>query len=403
MVRAVLCVFSLSVRAPFYTGAAMLKTLFILASSAVGLASTSALQAQAVSPEVQALYAKAQAAQARDDTKSAIADYRAILKQAPDLGAAYNNLGRLLFNGGRYRECVEVLSKGLAVAPEMYSAQVMLGASYVALGEYGNALGPLQSGVRAIPEDRFARISLVRAEMGVSHPEEALADLTKLVTTDAKDQEAWYLLGKLHLQLSQRAFAEVQTLDPDTMLSHILEGEIMESMQNTPGAVTAYKQAMTKAGNDTGPLQHLADLYFNTGDWAQAREQYAALLAREPGNCAAHWKLAASLDELAEPPESGLKEIDMALGQCPSLAQAHAERARLLLRLDRPKEALPDLDAAQKAAPDEPSVQQLLARTYKVLGDPARSDAANQRYLELEQTMHQAKERHAGAVMQANP
>ena len=324
------------------------------------------------------------------------------MKLAPELSAAYNNLGRLLFNLGRYSESIEVLTKGLAIAPDMHPAQVMLGASYLQLGRDEEAVAPLSAGVTAMPDDRFARISLARALIGVHKPEDALVQLNSILATTPKDQEAWYLVGKLHLQLSQEAFATVQKLDPNAPLAHELEGEVMESLGNTAGAVAAYKQAIAGEGGDAGPLQHLADLYWRTGDWAHAREQYTVLLAREPGNCAAHWRMADSLEQMGEPPEAGLREVNEALAQCPSLAQARAERARLLLRLNRPKEALPDLEAAEKAAPNEPTVQQLLARTYRALGDRERAEAANQRYLQLEQAMHAAQEHHASSVIQAN-
>ncbi len=374
----------------------------VLAGLLLSTGLTPWLRAEEVSPEVQALYAKAQAAQARNDNDTAVASYRRILKLAPELSPAYNNLGRLLFNLGRYSESIDVLQKGLALAPEMHPAQVMLGASYLQLGRYDEAVAPLSAGVAAMPEDRFARISLARALIGVNKSEDALVQLNSILATSPKDQEAWYLVGKLHLQLSQQAFATVQTLDPNAPLAHELEGEVMESLGNTAGAVAAYKQAIAAARGEPGPQQHLADLYWRTGDWAHAREQYTVLLEREPGNCAAHWRLAESLDQLSEPPEAGLREINEALAQCPSLAQARAERARLLLRLNRPKEALPDLEAAEKAAPDEPTVQQLLTRAYRAMGDRERADAANKRYLELQQAIHAAEERHASAVIQAN-
>ena len=358
--------------------------------------------ARGQSPEVQALYAEARAAQQRNRTAEAIADYRKILKLSPQLGPAYNNLGRLLFNEGRYSEAVKVLKQGLAVAPEMAPAQVMLGASYLHLGELQQALMPLEAGIKAMPEDRFARLSLARVEMGLEHPQKALTQLDALLAAAPKDQEAWYLAGKLHLQLSQEAFTRVQALDPNSALAHQMEGEVMESMQNTPGAVAAYKQAIAAAPADPAPLQHLAELYWQTGDWAHARERYAALLAMEPGNCIAHWHLANALDELAQPVEEGLKQVDEALRQCPSLAQARAERARLLLRLGRPSEALPELLAAEKAAPDEPAVQQMLAQAYRATGDRPRAEAAQQRFIAIQQAIHQAKESHAAAVIEAN-
>ena len=138
-----------------------------------------------------------------------------------------------------------------------------------------------------------------------------------------------------------------------------------------------------------------------TGDWPRAQEQLRLLIAKQPGNCYAHWKLANALDEQGEAAEAGLKEVNTALEQCPALAQARAERARLLLRSGKPSEAVPDPQAAEKAAPDEPSVQRLLAQAYRALGDKPRADAANQKFVQLEQAEHAQKERKAARVVEA--
>lgn len=98
--------------------------------------------------------------------------------------------------------------------------------------------------MQALPADRFARITLAHVLLELKRPADAVTHLNAIIATDSKDQEAWYLLGKVHLELSKQAFTQVQRIDINTPLANILAGEIMESMQNTPGAVTAYKQAI---------------------------------------------------------------------------------------------------------------------------------------------------------------
>lgn len=362
-----------------------------------------AARAQAVSPEVQRLYAAAQAAQANEDLKTAEADYRKILQLAPDLGPPYNNLGRILFNQARYGETVAVLKRGLAVAPDMAPAEVMLGASLMQVGTAAEALPHLQAGVAALPEDRFARITLVRALMALARNDEALSQLSAMERTDPKDQEAWYLSGKIHLEESQADFAQVQKIDAKSSLAQVMGGEIMESMQNTPGAVAAYKQAATAEG-ETGSdaLQHLAHLYWSTGDWTNAQQSYATLLKREPGNCIARWRGAESRMELGDTAPEVLADLSTALTECPTLAQARKDRASLLLRSGKAEAALKDLKQAESEAPDEPSVQQLLAQTYKALGNRAEAEAANRRFRDLQERMHKAAEEHREAVVKAN-
>ncbi len=356
----------------------------------------------AQSPAVQQLYQKAHDDQEAGKDDRAVADYRELLRIDPSVAQAYNNLGRLYYNLGRFPEAVTTLKKGLAIAPEMAPANVMLGAALFQLGKPEDALAPIEIGLRALPNDRFARITLARVLISMKRPADAVVQLNAILATEPKDQEAWYVLGKLHLELSQEAFSKVQQIDANTPLAHELAGEIMESMQNTAGAIDAYKQATAAAPGDVGALNRLANVYWSTGDWLHARQELTALLAKQPGNCTAHWKLANSLDELGESPEAGMAELNRALDLCPELPQAHAERARLLLRTGKAAEALPDLRIAEQAAPDEPSVQQLFAQAYRALGDQPRANAANQRFQQLEAAEHAAKERHAARVFQSN-
>lgn len=357
----------------------------------------------AQSPAVQQLYEKAHADQEAGKDDQAVADYHQLLRLDPSIAPAYNNLGRLLYNLGRFPEAVLTLRQGLAIDPKMAPANVMLGAAYFQLGEPEHALAPLETGVRSLPSDRFAHMTLARVLLDLKRPADAVVQLNLILKTDPRDQEAWYLLGKLHLELSQQAFTQVQAIGADTPLAHELAGEIMESMQNTPGAIDAYKQAISSSSpQDASALEHLANLYWTTGDWAHARQELTTLVAKQPGNCMAHWKLANSLDELGEPAEAGMMEVNRALEICPSLPQAHAERARLLLRTKQPAKALPDLEIAEKAAPDEPLVQRLFAQAYRALGDQQHALAADQRFQKLEAAEHAAKEQHAARVVQSN-
>lgn len=355
------------------------------------------------SPEVQRLYQ-----QAHDDSEAghfdqAIAEYKRILHLAPEIAPAYNNLGRLYFNLGRFPDAAEVLRQGLAVDPSMHAAEIILGASDLQLGRTSEAVPLLQRGVEAMPDDRFARLTLAQALVKTDHPDDAIAQLNLLLAHAPNDQEVWYTLGKLHLQLSQAALTRAQAIDPNTPLAHQLAGEVMEGMANTPGAITEYKLALAAAPDDTAALDHLASIYWSTGDWAHAQDSLRTLVARQPSNCIAHWKLANTLDELDTELADALHEIELALTQCPELPQSHAERARLLLRTGKPSAAVPDLLIAEKGAPDEPSIQRLLAQAYRALGNRAAADQANARFEQLITAEHSAKEHHAAAVLQANP
>ena len=88
-----------------------------------------------VTPEVQQLYAQAQVAQKSGDDTTAIQKYRAMIRLAPHLAAAYNNLGRLYFNQHDFANAAETLAKGLKLNPDMPTASAMLGMSYLETGQ----------------------------------------------------------------------------------------------------------------------------------------------------------------------------------------------------------------------------------------------------------------------------
>ena len=75
-------------------------------------------QSDEVTPQVQQLYAQAQAAQQRDDISTAIQKYREMIRLAPHLAAAYNNLGRLYFNQRDYGHAAQTLAEGQKPKPK---------------------------------------------------------------------------------------------------------------------------------------------------------------------------------------------------------------------------------------------------------------------------------------------
>ncbi|MFL6465522.1 MAG: tetratricopeptide repeat protein [Bryobacteraceae bacterium] len=116
---------------------ALCSAIRVLGVLAFLCASLSPLWSQSAPDErVEALYSEARSAAAANDFPVATAKYQEIIKLAPRLGPAYNNLGALYFKQGRYREAVDVLQRGLKVDPSMSSASALLGISLFQMAEY---------------------------------------------------------------------------------------------------------------------------------------------------------------------------------------------------------------------------------------------------------------------------
>src|ERR1700739_1019913 len=337
-----------------------------------------------VTPAVQRLYAEAGAATQNGDSAVAIEKYRSIIKLAPHLAAAYNNLGALYFNEHDFAHAAEVLKRGLEVNPNMPTAAAMLGMSYVQLGEDEKAEPLLRKALRTNPTDDQIEMVLARMLINEKKLEEAALHLNNFLTRNSKDQEGWYLLGKTYLQMSENALKRINEIDANSMVAHEIAGEIDESMHNYDLALVEYKKAIDMAPKRPGTHMHMGDAYWYIGKWQSAQTEFRAELENDPNNCMARWKLANSTLEANDSSEEALSELNAALDRCPQLMQARVDRARALVRWGRQPDALPDLLMAEKDSPREPTIHFLLANVYRSQGKSIEAQEEMRTYGKLQ-------------------
>lgn len=364
----------------------------MLAVLGLGAGGSAAAQkgADEVTPQVQQLYAEARADKQQGDVRSAIQKYRQILRLAPHLAAAYNNLGMLYFNEQDYDRAVEVLKRGLELDPQMPSAAAMLGMSYYSLGDQMKAEPYLEKALKTNPANDQVEMVLARVLLSERKLSEATAHLRNVAERTPKNQEAWYLLGMTYMQLSQEALAKTNEIDPDSVIAHQLAGEIDESMHNYDLALVEYSKALNLAPKSPGTHIRIANVYWQQGQWSQAETEFRAELENDPRNCQAHWKLANTMLEQNEPAEDALKELNQAVDRCPALMQARVDRGRALLRMGKAADALGDLHMAEKDSPSEPSIHFLLANAYRAQGASAESQKEMVTYAELQRAARAA-------------
>ena len=373
--------------------------MFCLAASCVAFAQSPAAQASdEVTPQVQQLYEQAKAAQQRNEIPAAVQDYQEMIKLAPHLAAAYNNLGRLYFNEHDYARTAEVLKQGLEINPDMPTASAMLGMSYFQLGEDGKAEPQLRTALRANPKDDQVEMILCQVLLHEKKLDETAAHLKNIVSRNPKDQQAWYTLGKTYLQLSEDALKKIDEIDPNSVVAHEIAGEIDASMHNYDLALVEYKKAIDMAPHQPGTHMHMAEAYWNIAKWEAAESEFKAELENDPYNCIARWKLANAMLEANDSAADALAELNKSIARCPSLMQARADRGRALIRLGKQPEALPDLLLAEKDSPEEPSIHFLLASVYRAQGNSAEALKEMQTYSRLQREASEAVARQANDV-----
>jgi len=343
-------------------------------------------EATAEDTRVQKVYGQAKAAEARGDLAAAAASYESLLQIAPRLAPAYNNLGSLYLRQREYKKAAAVLEKGLKIDPEMSSASALLGMALYEMGDYAAAGRNLESALRGNPEDSNAELFLANDLIKLGDFERAAEHLRRLSQRQPENPEVWYLLGKVHMKLSEEALSKLSALDPNSVWVHEISGEVMESMKNYDGALLEYKKAVEVAPQQAGTHYHLGNAYWSLNMWDVATEQFRAELANDPSNCMAQWKIGNIILEQHGDSSQALAEVQKALGVCPNLMGARVDRARALIKLDRHAEAVKDLEAAVKADPAESSTHFLLAQAYRALGRTQEAQAEMKVFSKLEES-----------------
>lgn len=349
---------------------------------------------------VQALYAQARAAEARGDLASAIAKYKTILQIEPGLAPAYNNLGALYLKRSEFRKAAAILRKGLKINPGMHSALALLGISLYEMRQYGSARSPLEDALRANPKDSHLEFFLANDLIKLGEYEPAEIHLQRLAQREPGNQNIWYLLGQVYTKLAEASFAKVDAINPDSVLSHEIRGDVMASMKNYLGALIEYKKAVELGPKKPGTHYKLGNAYWKLDDWGPATKEFKAELSIDPSNCDARWKLGDILLQQHLDPKQALADVSQALSQCSYLTDARVDRARALMLLNRPAEALPDLKIAEKALPDERIVHFLLAQAFRRLGQMKKAQAEMEIFAKLEESSRAAEANRAKQMLQ---
>src|SRR6266576_450578 len=192
-------------------------------------------EATAEDARVQKVYGQAKAAEARGDLAAAAVSYESLWQLTPRHAPAYNNLGSLYLRQREYKKAAAVLEKGLKIDPEMSSASALLGMALYEMGDYAAAGRNLESALRGNPEDSNAELFLANDLIKLGDFERAAEHLRRLSQRQPENPEVWYLLGKVHMKLSEEALSKLSALDPNSVWVHEISGEVMESMKNYDG------------------------------------------------------------------------------------------------------------------------------------------------------------------------
>jgi tetratricopeptide (TPR) repeat protein len=341
---------------------------------------------QDVGDRIQQLYAEAQNAEKEGRANVAIEKYRAIITLNPKLAAAHNNLGRLYFQQSRLEEAIRSFKRACELDPNLEAPRAQMGLALFQMGDFVGASNELQAALRLNPVDRNAKLGLARSLVELGNPNGALGLLDQLQQEQPRDVEVLYTLAMVHTQLAESAIGEIAKVDPDSYLIEVILGKSAEVRRAYSEAAEHYQKAIAKSPNAPGLCYLLAHALWEGGDLPHALEEYRRSLELDPYDYNASWEAARIV--LPDNPEEAFRLANRALELKPSLPGALTIRARALLSLGKPREAIEDLKRASALDQEDATIHFHLARAYRELGLTAEAASETAIYDRMQERAH---------------
>lgn len=242
---------------------------------------------QTVSPEtIQHVQAGVEA-QKHGRLNAAIAEFKKVTELAPDLPAAFVNLGAAYMQNRQYDEAISPLKRGLQLKPDLVGAQQMLGFALLADGYAAEAVPYL--------EETHSTEALGIAQLKVGKLPEAIATLTAALKDHPGDPDLLYYLGRASGLLSKEVFDTLESSFPDSARAHQAVAENYSALRQVPEAEKEYQEALRLRPDSPGIHLALGELYAAASEWPKAEEQFRAETNIERGDAEAAYSLGNAL------------------------------------------------------------------------------------------------------------
>src|SRR5215813_2409655 len=327
-------------------------------------------------PEATARFNKAFELQRLGALKEAAAEYRALLEGYPDYVQALGNLGAVLSRLGQYEESVEVYQRALKLAPNLGPILLNLGIAHHRAGEFAKAVEAFQAVLSKAPDAVQAKQLLGISLVEVGRDSEAVPYLEQSLAASPDNPAVLYSLGLAYLRLGRpqtnEIVARLERTPDGVAASHLLKGQALLGTFEFEGALGELEAAV-KLNPQLPRLQYSLGLALvKLGRYSAAIAAFETELSRTPRDFSTLYYLAYT-HEADGGLDRAYERIQQALRLAPQSSEANTLLGKILMKQDRPREALAPLETAVKSDPADPNKRYLLARVYQRLG--RRQDA----------------------------
>lgn len=226
--------------------------------------------------------------------------------------------------------------------------------------------------VRQLAPNRLEDMEIYSTVLWHLKSETELAYLAhELVEVDRLSPQAWSVIGNSFSRQNEheqaiKCFKRSTQLDPSFAYGYTLQGHEFIQNEEFEKALEAYRSAIAVDGRHYNAWYGLGKVYEKLGKWTIAEQHYRTAARINPTHAVLVCCIGVALEKLKDP-EQALHMYTRACSLAPGNPLSRFKKARCLMSLARPKEALEELLILRDVVPDEPNVWFLMGRLYKTL------------------------------------
>jgi tetratricopeptide (TPR) repeat protein len=337
-----------------------------------------ALQTQAVSPEV-VEHVKA-GLQAKDagHMDVAITEFKKVTELAPQLPAAFVNLGAAYLENRDYGNAIPPLKKSLELNPELVGAHQMLGYALLAQGYAAEAIPHLE---KAQAQDMLGIAQLKTGKLS-----EAIVNLRAAIAKRPNDPELLYYLGRASGLLSKETFDTLLAAYPDSARAHQALAENYAALRRTAEAEKEYGEALRLRPDTPGVHLALGQVYAAASQWDKAEQEFRAEAKLQPGDAETAYRLGSALLEEGKVKEArvALENADRLRPEMPETLYSLGKAASLDGDVASAEKDWTKVASLEKAGPLAAQAHFGLAGLYRKQGKAALAEQEMREYRRLQ-------------------
>ena len=296
----------------------------------------------------------------------AIADYRLVLEQYPDMAPVRSDLGAALAAAGRYEEAITEYQRALKLKP-LPEVRLNLALAYYKSNKLSKAVDELNQVRREMPSELRPSLLLADCYLRLGEDKKVIELLNPVQQANQDDRAIVYMLGTALVRDGQADKGQILIdrilKNGESAEAHLLLGTTKLMVSDFSGALVDLQKAV-----ELNP--HLPDLYayygaalLATGDQPGAQTAFEHALRDDPNNFDANLRLGMLL-RLDEKYDQAMPYLGHALEIRPGDLGVRYQIATVKLSLGQVEPARSDLESLVAEAPNFTEAHVSLATVY---------------------------------------